>query len=121
MEIVVKLLIVSINWMNGNFYVVLENGGIPQEEYKPSELYQPNIAALDIAEEIVPLSKQWMKCNLVNTYVMDDKLNIVYKMVIPHDPSIKLNKGSEWKDIKRLDLNDENLLEAIEESVRGIT
>lgn len=120
-DVTIKLLVVSINWMNSNFYVLLEDGKIPEEKAKLSETNQPVNVAKDMSEELVTLSKNWMNCNLVEAYVMNGTLNIIYKTVIPHDPQLSLNAGCEWKNIKLFNSEDQHLKESIEKAIRGIT
>ena len=121
MEVIVKLLVVSINWQNGNFYVVLENGRIPEEKTKLSEINQPINVAKDMSEELVTLSKQWMNHNLCDTYFFEDSLHVIYKTIIPHDPELKLNNGCEWKDIKHFESEDKYLIQALDSAIKGIS
>ena len=120
-DVTIKLLVVSINWMNSNFYVLLEDGKIPEEKAKLSETNQPVNVAKDMSEELVTLSQYWMNYHLVETYMKDEDLNIVYKVVVPHDPNLSLNAGCEWKNIKLFNSEDQHLKESIEKAIRGIT
>ena len=120
MNVVVKLLVVSINWMDSNYYTVLEDGEIPEEKIVPSDVNQPSKISLDMAEEIVPVSKNWMNTDIVSTYYSEDKLNIVYRIIIPHDPELKLSTGCEWVNIKKFYSEDQYLKEALEKAIRGI-
>lgn len=127
MEVIIKLVMVSINWQDGNFYVAVKDKQIPSKsltELKNSfnvSPLQPVEIGLNIAEEIVSLSKQWMNCKIVNSYLVEDNLHIIYKTVIPYDPTISLQNGYEWINIKLLDTDETELINSVEESVRGIT
>lgn len=123
MEITIKLLVVSINWMDGNFYVAVKDGKIPSRPYNPPQ--QPVEIGLGMAEEIVSLSKQWMNCKIVNSYIKEEHrsniLQLIYKTVIPHDPNIELKNGYKWANIKLLDTDETELINSVEEAVRGIS
>lgn len=121
MDVVVKLLVVSINWQDGNFYTVLEDGRIPEDKTILSDINQPDKVSLDLAQELVQVSRQWMHTKIVTAYHLEDKLNLVYKIVIPHDPMLKLNPGCEWKNLKMFKSDDEYLVKALESAIQGIT
>jgi hypothetical protein len=123
MEVVVKLLVVSINWQDGNFYIILHDGRIPEGTPILSDQNQPEQYSLNLAESLVSVSKQWMNTSIVTSYYLEDKLNLVYKIVIPHDPALKLKDNSEWINIKKFNsyLYDEYLVKAIEKAIQGIT
>lgn len=112
---------VSINWKDGNFYVIMENDKIPRTYLIPSEQHQPTDIALDKATEITSLSRNWMKCELVNTYYWNDMINIDYKIVIPNDPNIDILSEYRWVNIKLVQPENKFLTESIEHSLRGIT
>lgn len=119
MEVTVNLAIIGLDFMSGEYFVLHVDNFLPSIEVE--ECVDLNIQdfAVALSKNCVDLSTNWLNFKIVNSYFNNDgKLCIDYGTTVPLDS--KVIEPFSWINTKLIELDDNNLVMTIENTVTGI-
>lgn len=118
MEIKIKVMIISLDWRTGKFFLLQnrDTGDIPEAPLLIGE--EPDEVSERISSETTRLSKDWTTTTIIGSYNSNNIISIVYRSLVPYD--ITIPEEYTFIDISTINIENEKLKNIVLAAIRGI-
>ena len=82
MNVVINLIILSVDLKTGSFYMLLKDNDFPQKEIEEIT-EQPITEARFLCPNVIDVASSWLNIRLINNSVIDETLYLTYGCFVP--------------------------------------